>query len=183
MNNETKTKLLDLLIKRDFIILESNDLHSDNRYCNKKLINSFAKKKPFLLLNPLELIKSIKQVIRLMQFVKTLPNGLMTIMFNKNYHVRLVNAFLLDILSADKQVIFVKKKLTNATRKTSCVFLVDTKHDFRTYSKIFQEHTLLLCEINTMISKNDAGSYKIFNNLKDLQKFAFFIALIKSIFL
>jgi len=81
------------LIDSDFLILEKKTKIKENRFLksNLKLLNN--KKNSFSLLNYFELIKTLKQFIRILQFFKNTKNPLLLLDFNNKQFLKISDLF------------------------------------------------------------------------------------------
>ena len=86
-------KFFDSLINSDFLILEKKTKIKENRFLksNLKLLNN--KKNSFSLLNYFELIKTLKQFIRILQFFKNTKNPLLLLDFNNKQFLKISELF------------------------------------------------------------------------------------------
>ena len=114
-------KFFDSLINSDFLILEKKTKIKENRFLksNLKLLNN--KKNSFSLLNYFELIKTLKQFIRILQFFKNTKNPLLLLDFNNKQFLKISELFF-------KKYNFIlpvnfKKNGSLSTRKSSSFIL------------------------------------------------------------
>lgn len=169
------------LINSDFLILEKKTKIKENRFLksNLKLLNN--KKNSFSLLNYFELIKALKQFIRILQFFKNTKNPLLLLDFNNKQFFKISNLFF-------KKYNFIlpvnfKKNGSLSTRKSSSFILfLDKSLSKNTLKNLVYSNILIITQINSFVNTLNSSSYKIFNSFNTLKKLIFLMILIKKIY-
>ena len=184
MKNVLTTKLLELLIKFDFLFLESNkNSKLKTRYSNKNVeLKTLLGKKSYYILNPSELIKSLKRIFRLFQFFSKQEEFTTTFNFKSEYHLELFkNIILLEKL--DKKNILIEKTIFfNPKKQSGAYIFFDSKNSASLYEKLFKNNKHISIELNNKQDLNDFGTYKFFSDFKDWKKIIFLVLLIKQVY-
>lgn len=185
--------VLKLMELSNFSLLKTENFKQKNL----KYINSFIKIQSnenyfsFLSLDLLQLIKSLKQYIRLIKFLS----------LKKNKHIYLCsefNNFFLIKLLLNK--LFLTKYTTIQVEKQNKVSFAKIKKDHYDYSKILillnlslnssknnldklvSNNLFLITEINSNIKTKNDNFYKIFNEISDFKKLIFLMLLLEKHF-
>jgi hypothetical protein len=171
------------LINSDFLLLEKKNKIKTNRFLksNLKLLNS--KKSSFSLLNFFELIKSLKQFIRILQFFKNTKSPVLLLDFNNKQFLKIAGLFIKQNTSL-LPITFKKKTFFFNEKSPFGVFLdknfLNNKNLVKNlvYSNIF-----IIIQINSFVNSLNNSSYKIFNSFNTLKKLIFLLVLIKKIYI
>ena len=171
-----------------------------NKYINtiKTLISSnllffktSTKTKSFFNLNyldPLQFIKNLKQLIRILQFLKNQINPRLylqsdnflfdEILSSILFENRKTNIYFMDVFLKTSTK---ENKLSRSKKKTS-LFLYLNKSTFTPnyFRLLFQKGFILNQSINTNFSRNSLGFYKCYADINDLKTNFFFILLLKK---
>jgi len=182
-----KNLLYNSLINSDFLLL------SDFKHKKINLITKQVKLKEHSLsvLDSFSLLKSVKQMIKVLENLKKNPKGatiyivltsnsqfyfLLKSFFDKNktnnLQIKIENSFNFktdSVLKKDYSINMILN-LDNFS-KTSANFLL--------FKRLFSKNILFLFKINSQIEINSLGSYKIYNNILNLRKIIFLIVLLK----
>ena len=176
--------LLKSIINSDFFLIKNKINNNNNIYLDKK--SNITKTKSLSSLDVFELLKSLKQFIRILQFLVK-NRGYLHISVENKQHSFLLKQFILEnnfkidikinnLSSLKSQDGFVTK---------SKVFLVLGSDSFMTKENVFNklniEKFFLFSKINTNIETNNLGVYKIYNDLFDFKKIIFIIVLINEV--
>ena len=173
-------KLFQSLVQSDFCLLQNKSLrqvslvHSAIKLNSSKWITS---------LNLLEVSKSLKQLIRLFQFLKSQKNGKLLLWVDNKQHQHLLN----ELLQNSKQNhlfqveldLFRNKAFTNTFQVLIALNQILTANK-KTLKYLFEQDILLVTKINNLIETNNLTTYKIYNDLSDFKKFVFLITLIEQ---
>jgi hypothetical protein len=179
MKNQLNTKLIKTLLFFDFFFLKKK-YFKNNRYYNKiiKLSIKNNVQRRYLVINSLELIKNIKQVIRLFQFF--LKNKKNEINFNsENQNELNFFAFLKKQEEFNfKNIVSQRQYSYNTFKSIKLNILFNVLKTDKFYNKMFMNKTFLFLEFNAFLTKNDFGIYKIFSDFIDWKKLLFLFLLI-----
>lgn len=142
-------------------------------------------------LNILETLKSLKQFISILLFLKRQKSLILFYVPNKQYRA-LLNEYFIDGLKL-QNMLFLQNLQFKLPEK---YFSVDKKLQKRNYttffsclgldktvllSSILQKQIFLLSTVNTSSNFWQFGDYKVFNDMLELQKIFFFVILAKKI--
>ena len=183
MKKQINKSLLKSIINSDFFIL-NKDISTTNIYLDKKtLVN---KSKNLNSLNLFELLKSLKQFIRLIQFIKNKDNAFLYISIENKQHYFLFKQFLsLNKLDINVKVFNSFNQKKNSSLEHIKVFLILGSNLFINNKQLLKnlnvEKIFLFSRINTNLEQNNSGVYKIFNDLFDFKKIIFLILLINQV--
>jgi hypothetical protein len=166
MNTFTSNKFLKLLINTDFLFLTST-LQKKN-----------LKHNSILSLNILELIKSLNQFIRILQFLNN----------QKQTKLILYTSQLLEFEFLKKNLIsncIEIKKSENQFKNVQILenFILNLQNINKStlLKRYIKNNIFFLGNINTLKSNKQLGFYHIFNDIKELKKLIFMATLIKNI--
>jgi hypothetical protein len=174
INKKQKISLLSSLINSNFLILNKN--HKKNlkhlRYQSNSYLGETA-------LNLSETLKSVKQFIRILQFLKNKKNLLLNLLLDNKQHADLLTNFfkkrMLNVLIGS----FLAK---TARTKNVLPFLVMLSCPLNNNKKMFksfeEKKMFLVSKVNSKIEKNNWGTYKIYNDLHDFKKIVFLLSVI-----
>jgi hypothetical protein len=166
MHNNTNNNFLKLLIKTDFLFLSLN------------LKNQSKNKKSLFSLNILELIKSLNQFIRILQFLNNQTKSKLIlytpqILEFEFFKKTLISNFI-EIKKSENQF-NILKNVDN--------FLLNLQNinKPKLLKRYIKNNIFFLSNINTLDSNKQLGFYHIFNDIKELKKLIFIATLIKNI--
>jgi len=134
-------------------------------------------------LNLLSLNKNLKQLLRALQYLKKNKSATLTIYCQDLYF----NEFLIKMLRTTKfyRKIFIRKSLKNIktprSRRNLLVLLDAEFTNLSCLKQFYQHNFFLINKINTKNELRNFGSYKIFNEVKELKKVIFLIILIRKV--
>ena len=179
MKNNLNTTLLKNLIKSNFFFLESHFLKiNQNRSLNKKFnIKTFDKQIHVNILDPLEVIKSLKQMIRVLQYLKKDKKSFLNLEFENSFYSELLKSLSKKKPFFNKNVIYDKKVLLQPTKNSKASLVIGSMTQ-----NLLNKGFFLITEINAQKNNSNLGFYKIYNSINDWKKFIFLILLIKNIY-
>lgn len=171
------------LINSDFLLLEKKNIIKRNRFLksNLKLLNN--KKSSFSLLNYLELIKALKQFIRVLQFFKNTKDPILLLDFNNKQFLKVADLFFKKhdfILPVE-----FKKKGLPLKKKSPFILFLDKNFskNKNTLRKLVYSNIFIIIQINSFVNSLNSSSYKIFNSFNTLKKLIFLMILIKKVYI
>ena len=193
MKKKINLKLIESFLDSDFLILDS-ELSKNHHYNKIKII---TKTNVVIALNPLLLLSSLKQLIRVFQFLKNHKSN-----FNakrsKRQQQPFIQIYLKNILHKEIFELFFKKYICNNLLKINNNFLSEMKNPgiinsalLINYSiskqpnllkNLFEKKFFILNSINPTLEFSD-NFYKIFNDIESLKKFIYVMSLIEQIYL
>ena len=171
MKKNISTQLFDNLLKSDFLIVNKKGLQQKNKIV-------FSKTNTFFNLNPVYLLKNLKQFIRLIQFIE--KNGMLTFC-TKNRQLRsILNKTGVNFDYQIDDLISRNKNKPNA----ELLLLIDGIEGYtekQLFSVLMKEKRFLVQTINLIQNSKNLNFYKIYNELNKLKKIIFLICLIQQI--
>ena len=189
--NTINTNLIKSLINSDFLLIEKKKQKNKHNLRFESLTTSFNKQE-ISLLDPLETLKTLKQIIRLFYFAKTKKQKLDMNFFidEENTTLSYLIKNLLNIELINSQVSFGINNKTQNSRSLKkkkffqLNFILDKQlsKDKNFMKKQFYKGNFLFVKVNSQIEKTQ-NSYKIHNNFEDYKKALFFISFLKQILL
>ena len=189
--NTINTNLIKSLINSDFLLIEKKKQKNKHNLRFESLTTSFDKQE-ISLLDPLETLKTLKQIIRLFHFAKTKKQKLDMNFFidEENTTLSYLIKNLLNIELINSQVSFGINNKTQNSRSLKkkkffqLSFILDKQlsKDKNFMKKQFYKGNFLFVKVNSQIEKTQ-NSYKIHNNFEDYKKALFFISFLKQILL
>jgi hypothetical protein len=168
------------LVQSDFCLIQNKSpkqislVHAAIKLNSSKWITS---------LNLIEASKSLKQLIRLLQFLKSQKKGKLLLWVDNKQHQHLLNEILQNNKSSHSfQVeldLFRNKRFTNVFQ-TLLVLNRTLTANKKTLKYLFEQNILLITKINDSLENNNLSTYKIYNDLSDFKKLVFILALVEQ---
>lgn len=192
-NSKLNFSLLKLMELSNFSLLKTEKFKQKNL----KYLNSFTKihsnenSFSFFMLDFLQLIKSLKQYIRLIKFLslKKKKHIYLCSEFNNFFFIKLLlNKLLLTkytTLQAEKQskVSFIKIKKDHFDYSKFLILLnLSLNSNKNNLDKLVSNNLFLITEINSNIKTKNDNLYKIFNEISDFKKLIFLLLLLEKHF-
>lgn len=182
MKRQIDSILLKSLVSTEFLILQSKQRlevkklkHSVLNRVDRKIDSS---------LDLFELVKSLKQFVRILQLLKIDAEGkLIVSSSNKSiysfldlYSKRVPHLEFLSVRSECTRSFGVSKNIRG-------LLLLDESIEdkVRNIQKLLREKILLVTALNSMKESNVYSTYKIYNDILDFKKLAFLMTLISSV--
>lgn len=171
------------LVESDFLIVEKHNCLKAPFFDKKILLdkNSFIGT-----LDIFSTIKSLKQFISIVQFVKKNTKVIHLIAHNKqNYHF--LKQLLLQKSNSLQNLLVIHNSLDFALKGLNtddAVLILDDfylNNSLHLIKRLVSTQSYLIQKINTNVEKNLFGSYKLFNDFKDYKKLLFLVVLIEQI--
>ena len=168
------------LIESDFLLVDQKS-KKDLRY-----IKSFNKTKDssLLFLDPLETIKTVKQLIRLLQFLKKQNSSVLHLLVENKQYLELAETFFKPV-QINSLPVLVKENLPSKSFSSNTLQLLimlnfSLNNRETTFKRIFDKNIFLINKINAKFEKNNWGTYKIYNDLNDFKKLVFLLITIQQ---
>lgn len=184
MKNKIDLALYNSLIKSDFFLLSSTAIKR-SPYLNANIkINNLAN---YSTLDIIDLTKSIKQFIRVLQLIQLQGNlGVLHIIVKNKQYLHLLKQFFLEYPTKIKINIdsTVSSKRVESTSVLQAVLFLDSfnSENLSVLKKLQGNNIFLINKINSKLEINNFGTYKIYNDLFDFKKVIFLATLINKIF-
>lgn len=182
-----KNLLYNSLIDSDFLLLI--DFKNPKVNLITKKIN--FKNNSLLTLDSFSILKTIKQMIRIIKSLQNNPQGsVIYIVLTSNSQFYFLLKTLFNKITSKRLQIKVENSLnfkTNLSIKsnfaTNMILNLDdfsiNSDNFLLFKRLFSKNIFFLYKINSQIELNVLGSYKIYNNILNLKKIIFLIVLLK----
>lgn len=184
MIKEKNFIFLENLIDFNFIFLDSH-ISKTSSFDKVQFSNQFLNK-TFKIIDPLILIKMLKQCSRLLRYLKYKKKSKLFLHFDNIYFSKLLE-ILLKQQKIDTSGLKVQSKLKNINNsinnRLNCIFLSRRYSDIKLKNSFFSKNIFLINEINDFSEFNNLGTYKVYNNINDLKKFIFLFLFIKHFYL
>lgn len=182
MKRQVNSILLKSLISTEFLILQGKPMLRAN-----KLTHSASNKANYRIgssLNLFELVRSLKQFVRVLQLLKGYEGGkLIVSSSNKSAY-----AFL-DLYSkkvACSNLLDIRSECTRsfgASKDIRGLLLLDesVENKVTNIKKLMREKIVLITALNSIKENSSHSTYKIYNDIFDFKKLAFLMTLISSV--
>jgi hypothetical protein len=180
MKKSINLELYKSIIDSDFLLLNKSSVTNSFYIKNRISIN---KNTCLISLNIFELVKSLKQFIRVLQFLKKQDNSTLNIIVQDKQVSLLLKELLKDY--NERIVIsfgFSYKENVNKEKIEMYLVLESILSKNQLFRHLFNNNIFLISTINPIYEFNNHGIYKIFNDLNDLKKLIFLVSLIKKIY-
>ena len=181
MKLKINIKLLRSIIETDFFLIAGR-LKQKNCYLKSAVLLG-AKNKATYSLEVFELIKSIKQLIRLIQFLKSSTKSNLCIYSSNDQFVGLIISFLKENPSSVSiKVLSNLIKIKGNSNVTQALLALDKPlfESNKMIKKLFDENIPLIYKINPKIELSH-GVYKMFNDISNFKKLVFLIIVISQV--
>lgn len=174
MSTVKQTKLLNALITSDLVYLRNDRKKVQNSNFLKQNLN-IKPKKSYTLLNVSQLLNSLKQFVRLIQFNLKHYTNFVQVISSSN-----INKYLIDYISTtygDTNTFKMHSRSTLDTKLNSKMVLFVENEGIQNLNflvqKMFNNNINSIQIINTKLYKNKFGTYKIFTKLDTYKKVLF----------
>jgi hypothetical protein len=182
MKKQINSNLLKSLINTEFLILQGkpklkikNFRYNVSNRIDRKIDSS---------LDLFELVKSLKQFVRILQLLKGYEGSKLVISsanrsiysFLKLYDKKMMSLEFLDVKLESTRSFGVSKKVRG-------LLLLDESIENKVthIQKFLREKIVLITALNSMKEGNTSGTYKIYNDILDFKKLAFLMTLISNV--
>lgn len=174
--------LLSFLVHSGLLLLQNTyrARRSNNRHFSRQLKANEYKIFSSMILEPSEFIKSIKQLIRTLQYVKSQKTPMLYINLENNYTQRWFVYFYEKSKVRLNPVLFPTNFYVRANAHNNATLNLGKICRLREYKKLFAYNLHIIHSLNTIFQKKDYGTYKIFADLNDWKKIMFLFILIKN---
>lgn len=181
MKNKLNTLLFKSIISSEFLILSGTSRKS--RQKSTRMISNRSEIKSELGLDLFELVKSIKQFVRVLQFLKKNCKGELIVCSSNIDTLELLNLYRSEFTGFKrvKTALDCKRSFGHSSRLRSLLLLEDSLSNQATLSKLFDEKILLINKLNSVLEVQNDSTYKIFNDVTNFKKLAFLACLIESV--
>jgi hypothetical protein len=183
MYRKVNTLLFKNLVETEFLLL-SNRLDHNERKFNFGLALNSLDGKISLSLDVFELVKTLKQLIRILQFLNKQTDKQLNICSSTKY----VSSFLELYKKNHITTSFIKiesnsSKVKNYSKGVQCFMLLEEPLDNKTsvLRKLIEENIFIVSKINARVELSSNGTYKVYNDLLNFKKLTFLIALVHII--
>jgi len=181
-SNDKNLFLLKSLLYSDFLILNRNI--KVNSRLPKTTLSSFSiNKKSYIVLEPNEQLKTLKQLIRTLQFLKQQKKPLIELGIKSPE----LNVFFNSFIKTPNNLLpisVVKRLDSHAIKNNSrALILMDPSfpQTLSSFKSLFDNKFSLITKIDQIKKPNECFYYKIYNDLDNLKKITFFLVLIEQI--
>jgi len=172
--------LLKSLIDSDFLLLEQkpkNLTRSVKTVTKTKALSTVS-------LDPLEIIKSLKQFVRLLQYSKRQNSSFLHVVVENKQYFELFQRFFSNSFNTTQIEIkdtLPTKRLTSTTTQMLLLLNFPLNNKETAFKRLTDKNIFLVNKVNSKVEKNNYGTYKIFNDLSDFKKIVFILTLIDQI--
>lgn len=182
MQKRVNTILFKNLLETEFLILSSRVDNNAPKFNSGVGVNRLDCKAA-LALDVFELVKSLKQLVRLLQFlvkqeIKRLslciPNRYILSFFELHRKERFLN----DLVQLENDSSRIKKHCGGV----HLLILVEEflKSNIAAFQKFLEKDIFLINKINSFLESSHGGTYKVYNEVSGFKKLGFFMALIDA---
>jgi len=180
MTLKINIKLLKSIIETDFLLV-SGRLKQKNCYLKSGvLLGDRKKNKVTYSLEVFELIKSIKQLVRLIKFLKSSTKSNLYICSSNNQFMSLITNFLKENPSlVSIKLLSNLAKIKGSLDMTQTLLALDNSlfESNKMIKRLFEENISLIYKINSK-KELSHGVYKMFNDVSNFKKLIFLITVI-----
>ena len=180
MNKRLDVSLYKSLVESDFILLNHSSI-SQNSYISKQTALSETNK--ISALNVLQLVKSIKQLIRIFKFLSTQKQACLHVVVSNRQHFFLLKQYLLENplrVQINLQNSLLVKKNGDSTQMLLSFEEEYSTNSLRILKRLLSENIFITQKVNSKLEANTGGSYKIYNDTFDFKKIIFLIILLEQ---
>jgi hypothetical protein len=165
-NKSLNLKFLNIIIESDFLIISKNNLK--NRFITQIDLEN--------------LIKSLKQFIRILQILKQNKSTNFSIIVENKQKKFFVDKYI-KFNDKNFKVGLKVQNLVNTSNSLQSLLFVDIPFpkNLNNVKKLVSQNIYLITTLSTFLENQDFGFYKVYNDTKDIKKVIFLISLINSI--
>ncbi len=168
------------LLNSDFSLLNSGLVKHPNYISSVTKLNSTQSLKA---LNIEQLLRSCKQFIRILQFIKQNTGATLRISVSNKQYFFLLKSFLQTrSFTVPVQVTYLKSNTPNGTGMVCHLMLDVTETQRLTLKQTIDKNIFIIQKINSKLELTQTGVYKIQNDLFDFKKIVFIFVLMELIF-
>lgn len=181
MKNKLNTVLFKSIISSEFLVLSSTP--QQGRRKASRVVSNYLSRKSELGLDLFELVKSIKQFVRVLQFLKKNCKGELVICSSNIETLEFLNLYRSEIDSFEKvrTELDCKRSFGLTSKRRSLLLLEDSLGSQATLNKLFEEKILIVNKLNAILESQNHCTYKMFNDVTNFKKLAFLACLIGSV--
>jgi len=176
MSKKIKTSLLNDLISSDFFSMGGR-LYTLSSYSNSTFMFG---RDSIVMLDPLQILKSIKQFVRLLMFLKKQDKKHIVFLVQNRQHSNIIKSFFDNEGCGFSYYVgetIPRKPLEEGT-VCLCISLQSEFGEKFLSNKLFSNKIFLAVSVNSFLTKKSFGEYKIFNNFSDFKKLVLLLSLI-----
>lgn len=180
MKNKLNNTLFKSIISSEFLILSGTPQQC--RIKSNRIVSNRFGTKSEVGLDLFEIVKSIKQFVRVLQFLKKNCKGELIICSSNIEILELLNLYRGEIegFKRVRTELDCKRSFGFVSKRRSLLLLEDSLSSQVTLKKLFDENILLVNKLNSVLEIQNYGTYKIFNDVNNFKKLAFLACLIGS---
>lgn len=178
--------LLKAIIETDFLLLSSSKVSKKKLLLRSSdfIIKSSSTFNNTTSLDIVELIKGLKQTIRLLQFIKSNELNSLQICVSNKQHLNILNSYFKQF-SFNNTVKFSSNlvRFNNTKEDVSQLLLLledSLGNNKKVFRRLFEDKIFLINKINSKVEVNNWSTYKIYNDFSDLKKLIFLIVLLRQ---
>lgn len=186
MNNKIDTALLKSIIDTEFSIIASK---SNKKKCNVDVGSTFScsNHKISYSLSLFELVKTLKELVRILQFLKNQKRRKLNICSSIENVISFVKAYQKELILSD--FVLVERRLSQIKKHKNinnsyCLLSIEDslKNKISTSAKLFEKDILLVVKVNSVFEFKSCGNYKVYNDVSNFRKLAFLMTIIDCAF-
>ena len=183
MQKKVNTILFKNLLETEFLLL-SSQINSNARKFDLAVDLNRLDNKTTLSLDIFELAKTLKQLVRILQFLVKLRRKKLSICSSTKYTVSFLELYRKEfILNNIVQLESESSRIKKYSKGVQGLILIEEplKNKISAFKKFIEQDIFLINKINSIPEYDHSGTYKIYNDVSDFKKLAFLIALINNV--
>lgn len=180
MKKEINSILFRSIIETEFFLL-SNTV--------KKKINNFdvgilSNKRGTFTLEMFELVKNLKQLIRILQFLNEQKTKKLIVCSSNKSVIAFLNLYQSE-LNLGKSIKVQKdlSKIDSTSKSIQALLLLEDplKHNLNSLTKLLEKKVSIISKINAKVEVKNFGTYKLYNDTANYKKLAFIFTLLHQV--
>lgn len=182
MNRKINTVLLKSIIDTEFLILSEKPQEVGSKFECK--VSNRGKIKTKFSLNLFEILKNLKQIVRILQFLKNKNEGELIVCCPDSQISSFLNLYKKELKCSHSLKIELDCRRTfSKSRRLKSLLLLEEPlgNKSSVFKKLFAENILIISKINSSLEIDSNGTYKMYNDLSNLKKLAFLVTLIDHV--
>ena len=182
MKKKINSNLLKSLINTEFLILQGKPKLKVKKF--KHNISNRIDRKIDASLDLFELVKSLKQFVRILQLLKGYEKSRLVVSStNKSIYsfLKLYDKKMMDLAFLDVRLECTRSFGVSKSVRSLLLLDESVENKVTHIQKFLREKILLITALNSMKEGNTSGTYKIYNDVLDFKKLAFLMTLISSV--
>lgn len=183
MQKKVNTTLFKNLLETEFLLLSSKINNNARKFDLAVELNRLDRRTT-LSLDIFELVKTLKQLVRILQFLVRLKKKKLSVCSSNKYTISFLELYRKEfVLNNSIQLESDSSRIKKYSKGVQGLILVEEplKNKVSALKKFIEQDIFLIDKINSTPESDHGGTYKVYNDVSDFKKLAFLVALINNV--